>query len=146
MFLHSFERVLYFWEGPDRRKKPGREASRENSLAHPPGDRPWPRLLPLPQSYPFGGEIQVSQAAAASAESSVLCQLSLAASDPASRSPPHPGDDVSTLCSITPGWRNQISSTGRDLRKEHSLDSELQPASLRVLLPIADGPVHSHIR
>ena len=91
MFLHSFERVLYFWEGPDRRKKPGQEASRENSLTLL-GTGPGPQLLPLPQSYQFGGEKSKSlQSLSASAESSILCQLSLAASDPASRSPPHPG-------------------------------------------------------
>lgn len=85
MFLRSFARFFYFLEEPDGRKEQIQEVCTEISLTLS-GTSPGLQLLPL--SCQFGGEkCDVSQAAAAAAESSSYCQFSLVVSTPASRSP-----------------------------------------------------------
>ena len=100
MFLRSFERFLYVLEEPDGRKEQGQEVGTEISLLLW-GTDPSAHVLPLPLSCQFGGEkCDVSQAAAAAAESSSLPVFpgGFKASQPLTL-----GDDVSIPCSLTPG-------------------------------------------
>lgn len=95
MFLRSFARFFYFLEEPDGRREQVQEVCTEIPLTLS-GTSPGLQLLP--PSCQFGGEkCDVSQAAAAAAESSSYFPGGFQASQPLTLG------DVSTLCSITPG-------------------------------------------